>query len=67
MRDQTLAEALEASTTSLMGKSTMPWMYFLKCSDDSYYVGSTILDIADRVKQHEDGKGSVYTSPKAPR
>jgi putative endonuclease len=43
----------------------MAWMYILKCSDDSYYVGSTKnLDL--RIAQHQSGKGSRYTSGRLP-
>ncbi len=43
----------------------MAWMYILKCSDGSYYVGSTRnLDL--RFSQHEQGKGSKYTSTRLP-
>ena len=36
-------------------------MYILKCRDSSYYVGSTRnLDL--RFTQHQQGKGSKYTS-----
>jgi putative endonuclease len=43
----------------------MAWMYILKCSDGSYYVGSTKnLDL--RMTQHQSGKGSRYTSGRLP-
>lgn len=43
----------------------MAWMYILECSDGSYYVGSTKnLDL--RIKQHQSGKGSKYTSGRLP-
>jgi len=34
----------------------MPWMYILKCSDGSYYVGST-WDLEKRVWEHNEGLG----------
>ena len=43
----------------------MAWMYILECCDNSYYVGST-KDLKRRLSQHEDGKGSVYTSGRLP-
>ncbi len=43
----------------------MAWMYILECCDDSYYVGST-KDLKRRMSQHQDGKGSVYTSGRLP-
>ena len=40
-------------------------MYILECSDGSYYVGSTRnLDL--RFSQHQQGKGSKYTSNRIP-
>jgi len=43
----------------------MAWMYILKCGDGSYYVGSTRnLDL--RFTQHQEGKGSRYTSKRLP-
>jgi predicted GIY-YIG superfamily endonuclease len=43
----------------------MAWMYILKCTDGSYYVGSTRnLDL--RLSQHQSGKGSLYTSGRLP-
>jgi putative endonuclease len=43
----------------------MAWMYILECSDGSYYVGSTKnLDL--RFMQHQQGKGSRYTSARLP-
>jgi putative endonuclease len=36
------------------------YMYILKCSNDTYYTGSTkFLEL--RVKQHQDGEGANYT------
>jgi putative endonuclease len=43
----------------------MAWMYILECCDDSYYVGST-KELKRRLSQHQDGKGSVYTSGRLP-
>jgi putative endonuclease len=43
----------------------MAWMYILKCSDDSYYVGST-RNLELRLVQHQSGKGSRYTSGRLP-
>lgn len=36
------------------------FVYILKCSDGSYYTGSTI-DIELRVIQHQEGKGANHT------
>ncbi len=40
-------------------------MYILKCSDGSYYTGST-NDIDRRLREHEYGKGANYTSKRLP-
>ncbi len=41
------------------------WMYILRCSDGSYYVGSTnALDL--RLAEHEAGEGGRYTSCRLP-
>ncbi|MSQ14537.1 MAG: GIY-YIG nuclease family protein [Dehalococcoidia bacterium] len=43
----------------------MAWMYILKCSDGTYYVGST-TELAVRIREHEDGMGSRYTAQRRP-
>jgi putative endonuclease len=43
----------------------MAWMYILECADGSYYVGST-KNLDQRMKQHQSGKGSRYTSGRLP-
>lgn len=43
----------------------MAWMYILECADGSYYVGST-KDLNLRLAQHQEGKGSIYTSGRLP-
>lgn len=40
-------------------------MYILKCSDDSYYVGST-RDLDGRVWLHNAGRGAEYTKRRLP-
>lgn len=40
-------------------------MYILKCSDDSYYTGSTI-DLERRLKQHQTGEGANHTKKNLP-
>jgi putative endonuclease len=39
--------------------------YLLRCSDGSYYAGST-RNLEHRLEQHASGKGSVYTSTRVP-
>jgi len=41
------------------------YMYILKCSDDSYYTGST-NNIEMRLKQHQAGEGANYTRKRLP-
>ncbi|SDS52375.1 GIY-YIG nuclease family protein [Agrococcus carbonis] len=43
----------------------MPWVYILRCSDGSTYVGST-RDIDRRVDQHQRGAGAEYTRRRLP-
>ena len=40
-------------------------MYILKCSDGTYYTGST-NDLSLRITQHQAGKGSNYTKKRLP-
>jgi predicted GIY-YIG superfamily endonuclease len=43
----------------------MPWVYILKCADDSYYVGSAReLDL--RAEQHTLGEVDSYTRYRRP-
>ncbi|GAA4159565.1 hypothetical protein GCM10022286_14210 [Gryllotalpicola daejeonensis] len=41
------------------------YLYMLKCSDGSYYVGST-RNLDARMAQHGAGKGSEYTRKRMP-
>ena len=43
----------------------MPWVYILKCSDESYYTGSTDA-LERRVAQHQAGDGGEYTASRLP-
>jgi putative endonuclease len=43
----------------------MAWMYILKCSDGSFYVGST-KSLQTRIFQHQQGKGAIFTSNRLP-
>jgi len=40
-------------------------MYILKCSDGTYYTGST-KDVSVRLKQHESGQGANHTKKRLP-
>jgi putative endonuclease len=41
------------------------WMYILKCTDGSYYVGST-NNIELRLQQHQNGEGANHTKKRLP-
>lgn len=41
------------------------YMYILKCSDDSYYTGST-TDLDRRLIQHQNGEGANHTKKRLP-
>jgi putative endonuclease len=43
----------------------MPYVYMLRCSDGSYYVGST-RNLAKRVWEHQEGLGAAYTRWRRP-
>ncbi|MCE5340037.1 MAG: GIY-YIG nuclease family protein [Planctomycetaceae bacterium] len=43
----------------------MWYMYILKCSDESYYVGHT-NNIQERIKRHNTGQGAKWTACRLP-
>ena len=43
----------------------MPFVYILRCSDGSYYVGST-RDLDRRLAEHASGNGAAYTRHRRP-
>jgi predicted GIY-YIG superfamily endonuclease len=43
----------------------MAFTYMLRCSDGTYYVGST-RDLELRVYQHQNGEGAAYTRHRRP-
>ena len=43
----------------------MAYVYILKCSDNSYYVGST-NNLTRRINEHECGEGANYTKTRLP-
>jgi predicted GIY-YIG superfamily endonuclease len=43
----------------------MTWVYILRCSDDSFYVGHTD-DLPDRERTHNEGRGARYTAARRP-
>lgn len=46
-------------------KLSMPYMYILKCVDDSYYTGST-WSLKKRLAQHQRGEGARHTAKRLP-
>jgi putative endonuclease len=42
------------------------WLYILKCSDGSYYVGTTRTSLEIRVAQHNAGTFQGYTQTRRP-
>ncbi len=41
------------------------WVYILKCSDDSYYTGST-TQLQKRLGEHKNGEGGEWTKKRLP-
>ena len=41
------------------------YMYILKCSDGTFYTGSTI-DLGVRMEQHSNGRGANHTAKRLP-
>ena len=41
------------------------FVYILKCADESFCVGSAI-DLEDRLRRHNSGKGAVFTASRRP-
>jgi len=44
----------------------VPFVYMLKCSDDSYYIGSTRASLETRFAEHNTGKYGGYTASRRP-
>ena len=43
----------------------MAWVYILRCSDSSLYVGYTD-DLEARERTHNEGRGGMYTAARRP-
>lgn len=43
----------------------MPYMYIIKCSDGTYYTGST-RHLKKRIEEHNAGEGANYTRCRLP-
>ncbi len=49
-----------------MKKSNTPWyVYLLKCSDETYYIGIT-NNLKNRIAKHNSGSGAKYTRGRQP-
>jgi len=42
------------------------WLYILRCSDGSYYTGTTRTDLEHRIAQHQSGHFPGYTETRRP-
>jgi putative endonuclease len=42
------------------------WLYILKCSDGSFYTGTTRASLEQRIAQHQTGAFDGYTSTRRP-
>jgi putative endonuclease len=42
------------------------WLYILKCSDGSFYTGTTRASLEQRISQHQAGDFEGYTSTRRP-
>lgn len=49
-----------------MAPAAMIWnLYILRCGDGSYYTGIA-LDVARRLREHQEGRGAKYTRNRGP-
>lgn len=46
-------------------KANKAYVYIVKCADNSYYTGYTV-DLDERIKIHNLGKGAKYTRSRLP-
>jgi putative endonuclease len=42
------------------------WLYILRCSDGSYYTGTTRADLERRIAEHQSGHFPGYTETRRP-
>lgn len=54
------------SKDGLAAMSDGAWLYILRCSDGSYYVGSTRDALEGRIAQHNAGTFEGYTASRRP-
>jgi putative endonuclease len=43
----------------------LPYVYIVRCADDTLYTGWT-TDVTRRIAQHNAGRGAAYTRPRRP-
>jgi putative endonuclease len=51
--------------TTNQGDQLVPFVYILKCRDNTYYTGYTV-DIKRRLAEHQEGLASKYTRGRTP-
>jgi putative endonuclease len=61
----TLPQGLLPTSQTNQHDHEMPWVYILRCADDSFYIGST-RDLESRLQQHAIGGGDAYTRTRRP-
>ena len=57
--------ASASANSSFLSSSKGFFVYVLRCSDGSLYVGHT-SDVAERVKVHNNGRGATWTACRRP-
>jgi putative endonuclease len=57
-----LEGAIQKAPNSMQGA----FVYMLKCSDSSYYVGITKRDLEERISEHQNGVYHGYTHKRRP-
>jgi len=61
-----MSDCVEFNTMNQLQKKRECWfLYILKCSDSTLYTGIT-CDISRRLKQHNNGRASLYTRSRLP-
>jgi len=53
------------NTPSEKAKSSRWWVYLLRCSDGTFYIGMS-TDVEKRLATHNAGKGAKYTRGRLP-
>ena len=63
--ETTLVDSAVDRSAHLWSPQSVAYMYILRCSDGSYYVGST-RNLESRLWQHQQGLGAEYTKHRLP-